>query len=303
MWLELQIFGFRALWSPYFLSFLIILGLLYYLITGPYRHKFGGAEAGSPTVAQHTSFYLGLVLLYAVKGAPVDLLSHIMLTAHMTQMAIYLLLVPILLIKGIPKWLWEKFAELPVVKQILNVFTNPIVSLLFFNGLFSFYHVPFVFDFSKATPIAHATISLILFTAAFLMWFSIIPPLEKYNRLSPLQRIFTIFINGILITPACVLIIFAGNPLYTAYTSEGSWLTALSICVPGDVLDGIYTELSGPEMFSPLKLIHDQQLGGIIMKSVQELIYGIIMAKTFFSWFNKEKLKVDPKISPAGDVK
>lgn len=303
MWLELQLFGFRALWSPYFLTFLIILGLLYYCITGPYRHKFGEEGTDKPTVAQQFYFYLALLLLYAVKGAPIDLLSHIMLTAHMTQMAIYLLLVPILLIKGIPKWIWEKFVELPVIKQILNVFTNPIVSLLFFNGLFSIYHIPSVFDFSKATPIAHTSISLILFAAAFLMWFSILPPVAKYNKLTPLQRIITIFINGILITPACVLIIFAGNPLYTAYTSEGSWLTALSLCVPGDVLEGITTELSGPEMFSPLKLIHDQQLGGIIMKGVQELIYGIIMAKTFFSWFSKGNIKIDPKVSTAGDIK
>ena len=54
MWLEIQIFGFRALWSPYFLIFVIILGLAYYLITGPYRNKLGGKDASPPSFRQQS---------------------------------------------------------------------------------------------------------------------------------------------------------------------------------------------------------------------------------------------------------
>src|SRR5690625_5665172 len=86
MWLDIQIFGFRALWSPYFILFILALALAYYLMTGPYRHKFGGGE--KVTNKQQTYFYTSLVLLYLVKGSPVDLLSHIMLSAHMAQLAI-----------------------------------------------------------------------------------------------------------------------------------------------------------------------------------------------------------------------
>src|SRR5699024_2834720 len=156
---------------------------------------------------------------YAVKGAPIDVLSHIMMTAHMTQMAIFLIVAPLFIIKGIPVWIWKKIVEWPVIKQILALFTKPAISLLFFNGLFSLYHIPAVFDFSKASQIAHSGTSIILFIAAFLMWFSLMPPLKKYERLAPLPKIGFIFLNGLLITPACVLIIFAGEPLYASYTS------------------------------------------------------------------------------------
>lgn len=239
-------------------------------------------------------FTMALILLYIVKGAPVDLLSHIMLTAHMTQMAIYLLIVPIFIIKGIPVWLWKKFIQLPIIRSLLKFFTKPLISLVLFNALFSIYHIPIVFNMSKASPIAHTSISLLLFTAAFLMWFSLIPPVKEYDNLQPLQKIGLIFLNGVLITPACVLIIFAGEPLYAAYTSEGSWLQALSLCVPGDVLQGISTALSGPEMFSPLSIMADQQLGGIVMKGIQELTYGIVLGKVFFNWFSKDQFKIDP---------
>src|SRR5699024_12107722 len=83
----------------------------------------------------------------------------------------------------------------------------------------------------------------------------------------------------------------SSSTVYEAYTSEGAWIQAMSICVPSDVLDGIAVSISGPEMFSPLSILYDQQLGGIVMKFMQEIIYGIIIAKTFFSWFSKKNME------------
>src|SRR5699024_2191190 len=126
MWLELQIFGFRALWSPYFLIFLISIAVLYFIITGPKRHIFG--QVSKPTVSQQIFFYLGLLLIYVVKGAPVDLLSHIMMSAHMVQMSILYFVVPIFIIRGLPVWMLEKFIELPIVKPIFRFATRPLIA-------------------------------------------------------------------------------------------------------------------------------------------------------------------------------
>src|SRR5699024_1558675 len=117
MWLELQIFGFCALWSPYFMMFVVGLGVLYYLITLLYRHIFGRQDR--PSVKQQFFFYIGLLVLYIVKGAPIDLMAHIMLTAHMIQMAIFYFVFPILIIYGLPSWIWKKIINLPVIGQVL----------------------------------------------------------------------------------------------------------------------------------------------------------------------------------------
>ncbi|MEN1966999.1 cytochrome c oxidase assembly factor CtaG [Lentibacillus sp. N15] len=299
MWLELQIFGFRALWSPYYMIFIIGLCLAYYLITVRFRHRFGVGE--KPTGKQQIMFYLGMVLLYAVKGSPIDLLSHIMLTAHMIQLAVYFLLFPILMIKGIPVWIWEWFAHLPVIKPVLRLLTKPIISLLLFNSLFSIYHIPVIFDYSKESPIAHTLFTSIILVAAFIVWFPIITPLKEFNKMTPLLKIGYIFLNGVLITPACVLIIFADVPLYAAYSQNGAWMQALALCVPGDVLQGLSYSISGPEMFSPMSTMEDQQLGGIIMKLMQEITYLTVMGRVFFSWFTKESLRVDPLPDPEPD--
>ncbi|AIF43872.1 cytochrome c oxidase assembly factor CtaG [Virgibacillus sp. SK37] len=292
MWLELQIFGFRALWSPYFFLFVISLAIVYFLVTGPYRSKWGIEE--KPSNKQQVSFYIALLLLYIVKGSPVDLLTHIMLSAHMAQMAIYYLIFPILVIKGLPVWIWRKVVYAPFIYPALKVLTKPIISLLLFNSLFSLYHVPAVFDFAKSSQIAHTSISLVILLAAFIVWWPILSPIKEWDTMSPLLKIGYIFANGVLITPACVLIIFADHALFAAYSQDGAWIQAMSLCVPGNVLQGISYAISGPEMFSPMSTLEDQQLGGIIMKIMQEITYGYILARIFFTWFNQESLKVDP---------
>lgn len=294
MWLELQIFGFRALWSPYFFLFCVAIGVVYYLVTGPYRHKFGGSGEDKPTTKQHIAMYTALLLLYVVKGSPVDLLSHIMLTAHMTQMAIYLLLFPILTIIGIPLWIWRKVIDNRVLGPVIKLLTKPIISLLLFNGMFSVYHIPVVFDFSKSAPVWHFIIHILLLIAAFIVFMPVLLPFKEINRMSPLMKIGYIFANGVLITPACALIIFANVPVYSAYLEDGAWIQALAICVPSDVLSGISTSLSGPEMFSPLSTLIDQQLGGIIMKVLQEIIYMVLLIRVFFRWFNTKSREIDP---------
>lgn len=292
MWLELQIFGFRALWSPYFLIFIVGLAVAYYLITTVYRKKLGGSN--KPSGKQQAYFYIGLLLLYLVKGSPIDLLSHIMLTAHMIQMAIFYFIFPIFIYKGIPKWIWERVVDFKYVKPIFTFMTKPLIALLVFNVLFSIYHMPAIFDFSKASQFAHSSISVILLIFAFIMWWPIVSPIKEMDTLKPLLKMAYLVASAAIITIACALLIFASNPVYSAYTSEGAWLQALSLCVPGDVLDGLQFTLSGPEMFSPLSIMEDQQLGGIIMKFVQEIVYGILLARIFFKWFSKRNLKVDP---------
>jgi putative membrane protein len=75
-----------------------------------------------------------------------------------------------------------------------------------------------------------------------------------------------IFANGVLLTPACALIIFAGTVIYPSYDH---------VNVLGENLPAI----------------HDQQLGGTLMKVLQELVYGWILAHVFFKWYHTERKK------------
>jgi putative membrane protein len=285
--MSFDIFGFRALWSPYFLAVMILITVLYFIIIGPWSSKF--KDSNPVTTKQQILFVVGILALYISKGSPVDLLGHIMFSAHMTQMAVLYLIVPPLLILGIPDWLWKAIIYRPVIKPFLKVFTSPIIALILFNGVFSLYHVPLVFDFVKTDPVYHATMTTIIFFGAMFMWWPLLNTLPDWSSLTGIKKVGYIFANGVLLTPACALIIFATDPLYVTYSEPQAWINALQLCVPADTLSGL--NLTGPEMFNTLPLVEDQQLGGVVMKIIQEIVYGTILAYIFFQWARKERQK------------
>lgn len=291
--MSIDIFGFRALWSPYFLVSLILVIVSYVLLVSKFRHKFINNEPVG--IKQQALFITAIVLLYVIKGSPLDLLGHIMFSAHMTQMAFLYLVVPPLLIMGIPEWLWRYILHVPLIKGMFNVFTKPLFALITFNALFSFYHIPLVFDFVKTDMLLHAGYTILLFISAIFMWFPLVNQLPGRASLSGVKKIAYVFGSGILMTPACALIIFATDPLFSTYSDASAWLVAMELCVPASSLSGL--TLSGPEMFNGLPIMDDQQLGGVLMKIIQEIVLGVTLGYIFFAWYRKENGSND-KIDP-----
>ncbi|MBP1157571.1 MULTISPECIES: cytochrome c oxidase assembly protein [unclassified Paenibacillus] len=258
---------FVQLWSPGFLLVMIVLGVLYMLAVGRWRSDFANSEP--VTLKQKLWFWSGLALWYAADGSPMSYYAHhYLFSIHMFQQSILYLIMPPMLLLGTPGWLLRAALKGEGGKRFMRWFTAPLFSLFFFNFIFSMYHIPMVMDWLMA----HATI-LVLYKAIFLfaafqMWFPVFCPLPEYNTMSDLKKMAYIFINGILLTPACALIIFAREPLYDMYAtiSLSYWL---------------------------LPMIDDQQLGGVIMKIVQEVVYGLALGYVFFHWYRTERKQDD----------
>jgi putative membrane protein len=283
--MSLGIFGFRALWSPYFFIGIVLVTVAFFLLTIKYRHLFNGSK--TLTKLQGSLFVIAMFLLYLIKGGPVDLMGHLMFYAHMIQMAFLLFIIPPMLILAIPEWVWSRVWSKPVVKNILSFFTRPIMALLLFNMMFSFYHIPLVFDVIKVNMWLHEIYTVILFMLSLFMWWPLVNKLDENRSIIGLKKVAYIFVGGALILPACALIIFNDTPMYATYSNPEAWATALALCVPSTVLATL--DLSGPEMFSSMSLLHDQQLGGVLMKVIQEIVYGIVLASVFTEWYRKDQ--------------
>ncbi|MGG3736423.1 cytochrome c oxidase assembly factor CtaG [Aeribacillus pallidus] len=287
--MPLKIFGFEALWSPFFFVAILFMTTVYFLVTVKWRHDFQNNE---PLKKKEGVFFvIAMILLYVIKGSPVDLMGHILFSVHMVQMAVLYLLIPPLLIVGIPSWLWQFIIKQPVVKQIFQFGTKPLIALILFNGMFSFYHMPMIFDVIKTDETLHGIYTFVLFIFAIFMWWPLVNKLPGENRLHGLKKVGYIFADGVLLTPACALIIFAESPMYATYYDASVWLQALTLCVPIDTLAGL--NLSGPELFTDMPPIEDQQLGGVLMKIIQEIVYGVVLAQIFFEWYRKEQVESD----------
>jgi putative membrane protein len=291
--LTLDIFGFKALWSPYFLLCLLAITAVYFLITITFRSKFSDSEP--LTIKQAGLFLLSMALIYAIKGSPLDLMAHLMFYVHMISMALLVLVIPPIFIFGIPVWIWRSLFKIRAVQSIFNFLTKPLIALFIFNGLFSIYHLPIVFDHVMQNFWFHAGYSSLLFIVAIFMWWPLINPVPEQQRLSGLKKVGYIFADGILITPACALIIFAPGSIYATYSDPEVWAQVMSLCVGPATFAGL--DISGPELFSSMSLLHDQQLGGVLMKIIQEIVYGVILAHVFFEWYRKDQADSEKELN------
>lgn len=253
------------LWSPAVLVTAIAAGWLYTKITGSWSEKFRDAEP--VPVNMKRNFYLGLILFFVSEGTPLGYLGHnYMFSAHMTQMSLNYLIIPPLILTGLPAWVIRPIIEMKGIRGCMKLFTHPIVAVLLFNLFFSFYHIPFIMNTLMANDLLLFLYHTLLVVTSFTMWFPVFCPVPEWDRITSLQKIAFVAVNGVLLTPACALIIFAQTPLYEMY---------LNVIVP----------------FPYLSLLDDQQLGGVIMKIMQEITYGIAIGIIFFKWFRTERSK------------
>lgn len=259
----------------------------YLLIIGKYRHRFPNGEK----VSKRKIFYFisGMLLLYLVKGGPIDLLGHVVFSAHMLEMAVMCIVVPPLLLLGLPDWLFQYITSFRFIRMMLHIWANPIVALFVFNGLFSMYHLPVVFDAVKQSQFGHPVVLFILFFMAMMLWWPMFNPLPEYQTLSDIQKIGYMFANGMLLTPSCALIIFATEPLFATYTDPSAWMKAMELCVPAGTLSNL--NITGPDFLHWLPALEDQETGGIVMKIIQEIVNGTVIGYVFFSWARKERKK------------
>lgn len=257
--------SFYALWRPDVFLITVLVGVLYFYIIGKGRSRFQGAEPVSGK--KKFGMVLALLTFYVGQGSPINYYGHSLLfSSHMTQMSLLYLVFPPLVYAGLPNWLLAAFLNKPFVKKWIYPFSQPLVALFLFNMVFSFYHIPVIFNTMAASSWMHLVYHWLLVFVSFQMWFPIFVTIPGWNRISDLQRLGYIFAIGVLLTPACALIIFAKTQLYDVY-------------------------VGAPQIISWLPSIDDQQMGGVIMKIIQEIVYGTILAVTFYRWYRTEKAK------------
>jgi putative membrane protein len=257
---------FTDLWTPWMIVLLILIFVAYLLFTGAWRHKLS-KDAPEFSIWRKWMFGLGLLLIYFSSGSPLAILGHdYMFSAHMMQQSLLYLAVPPLILMGLPTWWFEPLAKKRAAEITFKIIQHPLFALLNFNVFFSFYHIPHIFDAMTANHTYHYLYHFWLQFCAVQMWLQIISPIPSLDRLRPLQKIGYIFANGVLLTPACALIIFADSVLYETYANT-------------------------PVVFEIFSKLDDQQLGGVIMKLMQEAVYGLALGIIFYRWFYRERAK------------
>ncbi|ANC76740.1 cytochrome c oxidase assembly protein [Fictibacillus phosphorivorans] len=260
---SLSDYSWYELFPPSIYVLAIILAFVYFRFV--VRDKQGEKLA---TKWQQTSMIASLLLMIIIKGTPVQVLGHnYLFSVHMVQMAVLYLMIAPLMILAIPEVKWKDWLNKKTIfTRIFHFLTKPLLALLIFNAVFSLYHIPLVFDAAVSNPIIHYGYHALLLITAYTMWWPVLCPVKELDTLSDIKKIGYVFANGVLMTPACALIMFADFQLYETYRNV-------------------------PQLFETMTPKEDQHVGGVTMKIFQEVIYAFVLGLIFTRWVKKERLR------------
>ena len=240
-------------WHAHPVAWLLIAGLAA-------AYGWGLRRTGTtPTRRQATSYVTGLIALAVALTWPLaDLAARWSVAAHFGSHLLLALIVPALLLLGIPGPV-AVAATAPVgVDRALHGLTNPFVATVLFNSAVVGAHIPPVMNATVRSEPIHALVHLWLFVAGVVMWLTALRVLPGRRRMGSGGRIGFLALQSLVPNIPAAILLFAGNQLYPAY---GERPRALRM--------------------SPLL---DQQMGGILVKFLAVSILGGTAAVIFFRW-------------------
>ena len=236
------------------------------------------ASQSDNTGRGHTgAFIAGALVILIALGPPLDDWSdHYLLSAHMVQHLLLVLLAAPLLLYGTPAWLLEPLTRNRVTNTVGYWLTRPVVAYGLANAVFVLWHVPMFYDAALLSQPVHVFEHATLIGTALLAWWPVLGPLPQWPRL-PL-------------------------PLHSLYY--------FAMTLPGGIV-GAFITFADPGLYSPydtarrifgIDLATDQQVAGLLMWVGVSVIYLLLLTVSFFRWAARDEDKDDLVGSSARDA-
>jgi putative membrane protein len=246
-----------------------VLGLLllleggYLLAVGPLRSRFVWPQLVRPSRRQLVLFSLGVFVIFLAEGTPIHELSEqYLFSVHMAQHLLLTMLAVPLLLLGTPPWLIRPLLDHPLLGAALRWATRPLIAIVLFNGTLAFWHLPQFYELTLWDHNAHILEHLLFMATAVCLWWPVLSPLPELPRLSyPLQMLY-LFVQSLVPAVIASLITFADRMIYPTYAAA--------------------------PRIAPLTPLADQQLGGLIMKTVGTVVLWLVATIIFFLWVHQE---------------
>lgn len=232
------------------------------------------------------SFLFGVLLLLLALVSPLDTLADTYLfSAHMVQHILLILIVPPLLIMGIPEEVMNMIQR-PRCAKIERVLSIPILAWTVGVGTMWLWHWPPLYNAALANEPLHIAEHLLFLISAVIFWWPVIAPVGDL-RLAPLWAAVYVFAACSAHTILAILITFAPLGIYPAYLQ------------PADAY-GILPLLRGQWGLTPAA---DQQWGGLLMWVPACTVYLAFILASLARWYrNPEEVGV-PSGYPAAAKK
>jgi len=240
---------------------LTIVALAYAL--GAYKRRSRMTANCLPKPIRALAVGCGLLIIYVALASPLDDLADQMLSAHMVQHLLLMLLAAPLLVWARPMPVLMRSPPLPIRKAIARLWNRcglsvivralerPTASWTVFCGTVIFWHVPAVYRWAVGGEIRHSLMHLSFLGSGLLFWSVVLEPAGRH-RLNYASSALYVFSAALITGLPGALIAFTQRTIYVAEPHPPPFgLTALA----------------------------DQQLAGLLMWIPMDLVlFGVALA-------------------------
>jgi putative membrane protein len=207
--------------------------------------------------------------------SPLHVLGEVYLfSAHMLQHLLLMLVVPPLLLLGLPAKSLRRLLGLPWMHRLERVLSWPLIAWFVGIGAMWVWHFPAFYQLTLENHDIHILEHLCFLVTSTIFWWPLLA-LPKERRLAPLPSLFYLFTAMASSIVLGIILTFASPGLYPAYLHPVDKLGILPI---------LRNEWG-------LSLALDQKLGGLFMWVLAGLGYVSAALVVFVRWFSEMERK------------
>lgn len=231
-------------------------------------------------------FGLGMIVLLLALLSPLhELGDRYLFSAHMLQHLLLLLIVPPLLLLGLPSAAIETLLSVPSVAKIERILGIPLLAWSIGLSAMWLWHLPALYNIALENEWVHILEHLFFLVSAAIFWWPILVS-EKRSRLHPLGAMVYLFAGMIISGVLGMILTFAEPGLYPAYLN------------PRDPF-GLLPLIWGDWGLTPAV---DQQVGGLLMWVPGGMVYLLGIIGLLARWYAmpEEEALAPPEASETG---
>lgn len=233
------------------------------------------------------AFVAGVAVLLIALVSPIHTLSDTYLfSAHMLQHLLLLLIVPPLLLLGLPGDLVQRGLRYKPITFSARILTLPIVAWLIGIGAMWLWHLPALYEATLSQQWIHIFEHLCFLAAAVIFWWPIFVQSDEL-RLAPLPAMLYLFTGMLAGGVLGMILTFAAPGWYPSYLNPRDPFRILPI-------------IRDAWGLTPAV---DQQVGGLLMWVPGSLVYLAAIIAMLTRWYGApEELHEIPSKSMARDA-
>ena len=178
------------------------------------------------------TFLAGLFSLWVALASPMDVFNGFVLTAHMLQHMVLMMIAPPLIllgaplipmVRGLPIFAAREFAgpfvNWSIARKVGNTLTNPVCALLLMGAAMFAWHVPALYELALRSATWHQVEHACFFITSLIFWWPVVQPWPSKMQWPRWAMVPYLLIADLQNTVLSAILVFSDRVLYPSYST------------------------------------------------------------------------------------